>query len=290
MKNTIMYYYGFENISLIRQKNRKYIKHNNDLYMLCRIYNEKETLELYELTKNIPFFYDFVLNKDKNIFTVYNDYFFVLIKVNNKVLTEKDKQIQLNLDNTKEYYLDRSNWYELWTRKNDYYEYQYKHIKSKYKTIDESIDYYIGLAENAISYISNIPSNLKVQEKKGLYPKRAIFLEDEYHNPLNYVIDYKERKLSEYLKMLFATKKYIGQNIENIILSYNCTETGYRLLYGRMLYPSLYFDMYDRIINNYENEESILEIVKRSKEYEDYLNEIYRIISKKVEIKNIDWL
>lgn len=288
MKNTIMYYYGFENISIIRQERRKYIKHNNDLYIICRIYNEKETLELYEITKDIPFFYKFVLNKDGSIFTMYQDFLFVLLKINDINPKISQNKNQIRLDNTKKYYLDRSDWYELWTRKNDYYEYQYEHIKGKHKVIDESINYYIGLAENAISYIASIPSNLKVQEKRGLYPKRII--EREHHNPLNYVIDYKERGLSETLKYLFLNQKYLSQNIENIILSYNCTETGYKLLYGRMLYPSMYFDIYDKVINDFENEKELVEVVKRSKEYEEYLKEIYRIISKHTEIKNIDWL
>ena len=254
----------------------------------ARIYNEKETLELYEITKDIPFFYKFVLNKDGSIFTMYQDFLFVLLKINDINPKISQNKNQIRLDNTKKYYLDRSDWYELWTRKNDYYEYQYEHIKGKHKVIDESINYYIGLAENAISYIASIPSNLKVQEKRGLYPKRII--EREYHNPLNYVIDYKERGLSETLKYLFLNQKYLSQNIENIILSYNCTETGYKLLYGRMLYPSMYFDIYDKVINDFENEKELVEVVKRSKEYEEYLKEIYRIISKHTEIKNIDWL
>lgn len=288
MKNTIMYYYGFENISIIRQKRRKYIKHNNDIYIICRVYNEKEVLELYEITRGNPFFYKFIPNKDGSIFTMYQDFIFVLLKINDKSSMITQNKNQISLDENKKYYLDRSDWYELWTRKNDYYEYQYQHIKGKYKVIDESINYYIGLAENAISYIANIPINLKEQEKKGLYPKRL--LESEYHNPLNYVIDYKERGLSETLKYLFLNKKYLSQNIEKIILSYNCTETGYKLLYGRMLYPSMYFDIYDKVINDFENEKELVNVIKRLKEYEEYLKEIYRIISKHTKIKNIDWL
>lgn len=288
MKNTIMYYYGFENISIIRQKRRKYIKHNNDIYIICRVYNEKEVLELYEITRGIPFFYKFIPNKDGSIFTMYQDFIFVLLKINDKSSMITQNKNQISLDENKKYYLDRSDWYELWTRKNDYYEYQYQHIKGKYKVIDESINYYIGLAENAISYIANVPINLKEQEKKGLYPKRL--LESEYHNPLNYVIDYKERGLSETLKYLFLNKKYLSQNIEKIILSYNCTETGYKLLYGRMLYPSMYFDIYDKVINDFENEKELVNVIKRLKEYEEYLKEIYRIISKHTKIKNIDWL
>ena len=42
--------------------------------------------------------------------------------------------------------------------------------------------------------------------------------------------------------------------------------------------------------NGLKNEKELVEVVKRSKEYEEYLKEIYRIISKHTEIKNIDWL
>ena len=100
MKNTIMYYYGFENISIIRQERRKYIKHNNDLYIICRIYNEKETLELYEITKDIPFFYKFVLNKDGSIFTMYQDFLFVLLKINDINPKISQNKNQIRLDNT----------------------------------------------------------------------------------------------------------------------------------------------------------------------------------------------
>ena len=48
------------------------------------------------------------------------------------------------------------------------------------------------------------------------------------------------------------------------------------LLIARILYPSFYFDKYDDIVNNKENESSILKITSRINEYEKYLNDIFR--------------
>ena len=59
---------------------------------------------------------------------------------------------------------------------------------------------------------------------------------------------------------------------------------------GRMLYPSFYFDICEKIINEREEESKLVPIIKRSKEYEEYVDKIFTIINEKSKIKNIDWL
>lgn len=286
MKNTIKYYYNFDNINLIRSNESMYIKYKQEIYVFCRIINKDETLEIYSLTRNMPNFYQFIINKDNSIFTPYQNNLCVLLKVTpKKNITFKTNRVVLPYKN---YLLDRSNWYELWTKKNDYFEYQHHHIYGKFKIIDESINYYIGLAENAISYISYNIRNETIQEQKTICHKRID--KNGYFNPLNCVIDYKERDLAEYLKYIFLNKQYLSLNLEKIVISFNSTKRGYTLLFGRLLYPSFYFDLYERIINNYDNENKLIEIIKRNKEYEEYLKNIYSIINKYTDIKKVDWL
>lgn len=286
MKNTIKYYYNFDNINLIRSNESMYIKYKQEIYVFCRIINKDETLEIYSLTRNMPNFYQFIINKDNSIFTPYQNNLCVLLKVTpKKNITFKTNRVVLPYKN---YLLDRSNWYELWTKKNDYFEYQQHHIYGKFKIIDESINYYIGLAENAISYISYNIRNEIIQEQKTICHKRID--KNGYFNPLNCVIDYKERDLAEYLKYIFLNKQYLSLNLEKIVISFNSTKRGYTLLFGRLLYPSFYFDLYERIINNYDNENKLIEIIKRNKEYEEYLKNIYSIINKYTDIKKVDWL
>ncbi len=286
MKNTIKYYYNFDNINLIRSNGSIYIKYKQEIYVFCRIINRDETLEIYSLTRNMPNFYQFVINKDNSIFTTYQNNLCVLLKVTpKKNITFKPNRVVLPYKN---YLLDRSNWYELWTKKNDYFEYQQHHIYGKFKIIDESINYYIGLAENAISYISYNIRNETIQEQKTICHKRID--KNGYFNPLNCVIDYKERDLAEYLKYIFLNKQYLSLNLEKIVISFNSTKREYTLLFGRLLYPSFYFDLYERIINNYDNENKLIEIIKRNKEYEEYLKNIYSIINKYTDIKKVDWL
>ena len=65
---------------------------------------------------------------------------------------------------------------------------------------------------------------------------------------------------------------------------------GWQLLYGRMLYPSFFFDCYEKIINDKKPVEIIYSIIDRSKEYELYLYNIYVLINEKIKIPKIDWV
>ena len=62
------------------------------------------------------------------------------------------------------------------------------------------------------------------------------------------------------------------------------------MLFSRMLFPSFYFDCYDRIINNQENQNILIDILKRVDEYEEYLKIIYIEINKVFKIPHLDWL
>ena len=57
-----------------------------------------------------------------------------------------------------------------------------------------------------------------------------------------------------------------------------------------MLYPSFYFDIYDNIINNNQDENNLNKIINRSNEYEELLYEIYLIIRRKTNIIGISWI
>ena len=46
----------------------------------------------------------------------------------------------------------------------------------------------------------------------------------------------------------------------------------------------------EKIINEREEESKLVPIIKRSKEYEEYVDKIFTIINEKSKIKNIDWL
>lgn len=221
--------------------------------------------------------------------TSYQGNQYVLLKLKKDINDYKKEIFKFNYVPSSKYSLDRSNWYFLWSKKNDYFEYQINHIYGKYYLIDESIDYYLGMAETAISYIKyNNLDSTDTAENLVVCHRRVT--EEDIYNPLNIVIDSKERDIGEYLKYIFFNKSYDEQKIIDIINNSRCNKNGYHRLYARLLYPSYYFDIYEEIINENVSEDELKKIVDRVDEYEVYLQKIFEIIYQKTEIKKVDWI
>lgn len=275
MKNALNYYYNL-NIDNIHQKNKNYyFKVNNLQYMLLECVNE-EINDIYSLnvylTKNYPF-YKIILNKDNKVITIINETNYILLEINNNIkelnLNEIIKINNISIVNFNK--LKRDNWYTLWTNKIDYFEYQINQIGKKYPIIRESFNYYIGLAETAISLI-------KIINNESIYlslsHKRINNVFDLY-NPLNLIIDVRIRDICEYFKFCFFENKNIFKELE-LFLNYNkmsYNESVYFL--ARMLFPTYYFDLYEKIIANEVKEEEIKKIISKVDKYEKLLKYIY---------------
>ena len=275
MKNALNYYYNL-NVENIHQKNKNYyFKVNNLQYMLLECVNE-EISDIYSLniylTKNYPF-YKIILNKENKIITLINETNYILMEINNSIkelnVNEIIKINNISIVNFNK--LRRDNWYTLWTNKIDYFEYQINQIGKKYPIIRESFNYYIGLAETAISLIKSINNE---DMYLSLSHKRINNAFDLY-NPLNLIIDVRIRDICEYFKFCFFENKNIFKELELFLnynkLSYN--ESVYFL--ARMLFPTYYFDLYEKIIANEVKEEEIKKIISKVDKYEKLLKYIY---------------
>lgn len=182
----------------------------------------------------------------------------------------------------------KCNWYNLWCRKIDYYEYQMEEFKKKYPILYESFPYYCGLTENAISLINNIDSEIDLFiSHKRLYKNENNI---DFYNPVNLILDSKVRDICEYLKNCFFYDYNPLINIKNYV-DYNINNSDEAILFlSRMLYPSYYFDMYDEIIKGNKSEISILDICNKSSNYEKLLVEVYNYLLLKYIIPEIEWL
>lgn len=299
MKNSIEYFYNFPNITIYEYKDKITFSYDNNEYHFIinkRNYNELE--QLYNLTNNINVYYKIIKNKNNSIITNLNNKEYILLRIEGdykREITLKDIIITPNIN--KELYpeLKRNNWSILLQNKIDFFIYQREHIKKKYLIIDEVLDYYIGMTENAISYF-NEAINIKgtINELHITISHKRIKENNIYqiYNPLNIIIDHKARDISEYLKLLFVEKTYKEKEkfINYMLTNIKFNEYDYRLLIARMMYPSFFFDKYEEIVNKTNKEEEIIPILKRMKEYEEYLKKIYNIILKKIKIPKIEWI
>ncbi len=303
MKNTINYYYNISVKDFIKTSSDYYFHLNNEEYHLL-IFNRpyEDVQAIYklnlEMTKNGCLVHQIIINKDNEVITMINNIPYVLIKL----CKYKNEEVFLNDINyighmTYNIAFDKSllrtDWVRLWSEKIDYYEYQINQLGKKYPNLCNSLSYYIGLGENAISYIVNnskIDSSISpVVSHKRIRKRNGSF---EFYNPLNFVIDSRVRDIAEYIKDSFFTGKIDFYEIKSFFDVNKLTNNEYILLFSRLLYPTFYFDIYDDIINNDLDEEKIEPIINKCDEYEQFLYNMYKYIvyDRKVELEQIEWL
>lgn len=189
--------------------------------------------------------------------------------------------------------ITRDNWTKLWESRNDYLEYQINQMGKKYPILVESFNYFIGLSENAISYVNHTIQELKPTafDVKVLSHRKINNTIESLYNPLNLIIDYKIRDLAEYIKLSFFNqnkniylelKQYFSQNF--------ISEFGMRLLFGRILYPSFYFEMYENAIISKQEEKSLLNLINRIDSYEEYLKDIFFFLKQYYNLPEVRWI
>lgn len=294
MINFIEYFYNIR-IENIENNNKFYsFVHNNYLYKLY-IYDEEKNVNLIvNINKqllNRTLISEIILNKDNNPISIYNNIPYILIKIyasNNKQITLEDISYLSNSLYTNKLNI---NWGKLWSKKIDYLEELINENGKKYPLIVDSFNYFVGLAENAISYYNNIsiPNNsyYYISHKSIRYNDNI----QEFYNPLNIIFDYKVRDIAEYIKNAFFLNKKNIFNELNMYLKLNqLSEYEVQLLISRILYPSFYFELYEDILIDQKDEKIIINITKLLPEYEKYLTLIFEYFKKYYYIPTISWL
>lgn len=293
IKSLIEYYYNIKIIDLYKKHKQYKFKCNNREYLFLPLMRyTKEIIEINNLINDKDNYDQLVYNIDNKLITLVNNQYYVLIKK-----TLKNIEIENEIKNFVSIYLptdffqtiNRSNWIFLWSKKIDYIEYQQHHLGIEYPLLRNSVNYFIGMGENAISYIYdtyklyNDSNNLVISHKR--------IKKKDFNNPMNLIVDYRSRDIAEYLKYLFFIGNYDYVKVKKFIDDLHLNQFSSRLIYGRMLFPTYYFDKYDKIISNEEEEKKILEILKKVDEYEDFLVNIYMILNHdNIVIDKINWL
>ena len=296
MKNTIEYYYDLMVEQLYIENDVYHFQINKeDYYFLPFLYDEKQINNVLEYItffkkKNINC-HDIIINIKNSFLTKIDEVNYVLMKVYDKDrkytlfdMLELNRKIDLSFDNYS------NNWAMLWSKKVDYIENQISEIKID-QIINYSIDYYIGLAENAIYYVNMIENNYE-KDKPVLCHKRVYYpnIQLNYLNPLSFIADLEVRDIAEYLKSMFWAGDDVCGELQAYLKAKKLTPYSYNMLFVRLLYPSYYFDIYEKIVNSHENGEKLIKYINKSKEYEMFLKKAYKEISLYAKLLKIDWL
>ncbi len=303
MKNTLKYFYNIEVKNIRQSGDVFFIETDSDTYAFQNCDNYVEQINnIYELNMylnyNNIYAYKIIKNKFDNIVTIMNENNYILLKINNdysknitlNMIYEFQYKINDNLIKSAFINLCANDWKSLWIRKIDYFEYQVSEFGLKYPLIRESIDYFVGIAENAICMINNYISN------NNLYLQhRRIDVGSKYYdfyNPLNLIFDTRIRDFCEYYKSNFMYNYRCKEEMKiiNYLEKADYTITELKLLYIRLFFPSYYFDLYEKVVSKNENENKIKKVVQKVDDYQLFLYELSLYLKQFFILPHIEWI
>ena len=272
MENMLNYYYGINVIDIKKYDNYYLVKTEDDLYILNEIYDEDTLKEIIDYLNNTNILYHLLLlNKDNEITFVYDNKKYSLFKVRNNPSNISIFDFSNLTCNGK------CNWGELWAKRVDYYLEQIKEIVSS-NEIKYVMDYYVSLAEIAISYFNNLQ---ELYNEKNLYytiSHRHIsspLNSYDYLNPANMCKDLSIRDVAEYIKMSFFDDILTNNEILKLIDRITLNEEMANYLLVRLIYPSYFFNLFDKYIESREVDKKIYTYIKKSRDFETLLSLIY---------------
>ena len=288
MEYILSYYYQII-IDNKKIDSKGYFSYNNHLFCLYKYQRNVEEINALVLLNNYMINNNISVNQIiNNIYnkslTYYEGINYVLILIKYQYQAGVFKNILIPENNAYKI-LERNNWGYLWSMKIDYVEYQIEHLINKYPILYKTVYYYIGLSENAIKYFKMLRL-----DNVNLYVEHRRISDDYLYNPVEIVIDYKIRDISEYIKKCFINNRKSIYEIKKYLMQLSLSNIDYILLYVRLLYPSFYFDVYDKIVNNNLEEKKILKITNMVMGYEELLYEVYLLIARRINIIGINWI
>lgn len=298
MKKIINNYYNLYPDKIYKkEKNITYFFINNNKFNLVEIDRKKEDIEEQIKISNTLYYKNikvntFIKNKKNNFITTINNKNYILLKINEYEETEVQLRDIINFDKSivQKSGNMRENMINNWKLRVDLIEKQVIEYNKEFPIIKKSINYFLGLAENAISYANNIKNEKNEKIVLSHTRLRKKLNVQTIYNPLLFIMDYNSRDVSSYLKMNYVNETNILDELEEAIFNKEFTAFEINILYSRMLYPDYYFDEIEEIIYHRKNEEKIRKIIRNIKKYEKMLIELHIMLKKYINIEPVEWV
>lgn len=304
MKDSIHFYYDLNVLEVLNWGPIYQFQINKDnFYFVPFKRTQNELNDLLIISRELKMkgieAHDILFNKYGNVLTNISNQNYVLLHPLGDIYEEFDirsilqfqEKLIINNDKRGMYH---NSWASLWSSKIDYFEYQIHELGKGKTLILDTFSYYVGLGENAISYMNVITGKysmssfdrISLSHKRIAYPNYKL----NFLNPLNFIIDLDVRDFAEYIKSAFFASGDALSILKELLRIKKFSIYSYHLLYARLLYPTYYFDIYEKIMNNDEKEDALIPIIEKASDYEIFLRDAYYEISKYGPLERIEWL
>lgn len=174
----------------------------------------------------------------------------------------------------------------------------------------ESYPYYMGLAENAIQYLTDTEIDDKPTKIDHGTVCHERFTNTVWRgtyfvkNPFDWVFDHASRDLAEWVRERYFTNIQTSQpDIKNFLSDYQSltilSPFSWRLLYARLLFPLHYFETVENYYITHSEqtrnqlEDQLAKYLKQSSDHEKFLSNFYQLCEapvKAAKLPGVDWL
>ena len=270
MKKRLNKYYGID-INEFKEYNDGIIFFvGGDYYYFVKsLYDEEYINFLFNICtelKNIKL-HSFVFNKENKLIS--DGY--VLFKLNNLIddITIQDIYSFINVDCSK-YKNDYIFMDKFWEDKIDYLEIQLTELSNN-KLINNSFDYFVGIAEILIGYLKD---NFDKESLNLCLSHRCFnsLSTIEFYNPLNISFDIYLKDIASYIRIT-KNRELLLDVIDKESRNLNYL----KYFFVRMVFPFSYFREVSNVLIDGKNNEGLVKIVNNEYEYECYIYEMEKI-------------
>ena len=287
MKNFILLNY---NIEVDKIYSDKYFFVNDEKIYIIRTNKKDKEIDYLASLSNELFLNGikvntFIINNEKKYFTKKDNINIVLLRVNEY---ENDFNINdiirfqnINSD------LENVNIIDKWSKTIDDLENELVDYNEEYQLIQNSIDYFIGMGENAISLLNNHKDKI-VNDSIGHMINYKVFNKCILNNPFNFIKINKMYDIANYIKYKLLTNRVDYDEIDIIINNNSDIENIY--LFSCMMFPNIYFDLVNNIIKENETEETLNKIINIIKDHRILLINMQNSMKNVKDVKLITWL
>lgn len=296
MKKMINYFYNLYPTKIYDINSETFFYDGNDKYYI-KVYKNNKTdncKKIVELLneKHIKI-NEIVKNKNNSYISEYNKKEYVLIKVND--IEDVDINIKdiINYNIVIENSVNKSlfvNEIDEMKMEIDNYEKLISGYNREYSLVQQICNYYIGLAENAVSYLNDSIKELDNKE----YSLSHINIDSMKNKILiditNISYNYRLKDVSSYFRIKLINKESIEEEFEYIVSKYEFNEFDYRFLYSEIVYPKYFFNIINKIFNEKYKENVLNDLINSINENEIKLNNLFLLINNYCKIPSIWWL
>ena len=272
-KNNIYFFFS-ENEKIIIIKTNKDNKYLDNLVKISnQIYNNGILVST------------FILNNNNEYYTKKDNDYIVLLKYNDVNVDDLNIKDIIKYNINDELNLEKLDLVKEMEKKIDTLESEMTEYNKEYPIIQESLNYFIGLSENAIQMLKNININNNSLAHNIEVDKFNIY---ELNNPFNLIVSNKMYDVALYFKYKFYNDYIDYDELYNILI--NNKKEDLICFYALMLYQKEYFDDVKQVLLNKKDEKTLLNYINNINKYKELLKYIKNSLHNINEILELEWI